>query len=541
MSGIVQAERLGFTYGGGTRAVFEDLSFQIDEGEMFALIGPSGGGKSTLLRCMNGLVPHFHGGRFSGSIRVAGVDTRTRQPRDLAHLAGLVMQEPEAQVVARTVEDEIVFGLENLGAPRTLIRKRLEEVLDALNIAPLRERELRSLSGGELQRVAIAAVLTMQPRVLLFDEPTSQLDPQAAEDVLNAAVNLCSDAGLTVVIAEHRLERLAQYVDRVMLMPGDGPVRVGTARDILLDREDAPPVTRIGRRLAWSPVPLSVGEARRFAGPRAAPSASAPTPSGAGERLVEARALDVFLARHHALRDVSAVLRAGEIVTVMGRNGAGKTTLLRALAGLLRPRSGEVIRNPGLRDGYTDLAFVAQDPSSLLYRESVREEIVDVLNGTHRAGDVDSVLDEWRLRALAATHPADLSVGQRQRAAIAAMLAGDPRIILLDEPTRGMDYDTKQLLIRNLRARRDRGAAIVLATHDVELAAAVADRVLLLAEGEVVADGPAAEVLSDSITFSTQANKLFGGGVLTVEDAIVAANGQGGNATTPIGSIQREG
>ncbi|MDE3096195.1 MAG: ATP-binding cassette domain-containing protein [Chloroflexota bacterium] len=541
MSAAVRAEHLGFAYGGGSRAVFEDLTFQIDEGELFALIGPSGGGKSTLLRCMNGLVPHFHGGSFSGSIQVAGIDTRTRQPRDLAHVAGLVMQEPEAQVVARTVEDEIVFGMENLGASRTLIRKRLEEVLDALNIAALRVRELRSLSGGELQRVAIAAVLTMQPRVLLLDEPTAQLDPQAAEDVLNAAVNLCSDAGLTVVIAEHRLERLAQYAGRVMLVPGDGSVRIGAARDILRNRNEAPPVMRIGRRLAWSPVPLSVGEARRFAGARQSPAAPAPARGAAGERMIETRALEAFLGQHHALRGVSVALHAGEVVAVMGRNGAGKTTLLRALAGLLRPRSGEVIRHPGLRGGYTDLAFVAQDPSSLLYRESVRDEIADVLKGTHRGGDVDAVLAEWRLGPLAATHPVDLSVGQRQRTAIAAMLAGDPRVTLLDEPTRGMDHDTRELLVRNLRARRDRGAALALATHDVELAASVADRVVLLAEGEVVADGPAAEVLSDSITFSTQANKLFGGRVLTVEDAIAAArtgrtaNGQPVTASTAIG------
>ncbi len=542
MTAAVRAERLGFAYGDAGRAVFEDLTFEIGEGELFALIGPSGGGKSTLLRCMNGLVPHFHGGRFSGSIRVGGIDTRTRQPRDLAHVAGLVMQEPEAQVVARTVEDEIVFGLENLGASRTLIRKRLEEVLDALNIAALRARELRSLSGGELQRVAIAAVLTMQPRVLLLDEPTSQLDPQAAEDVLNAAVNLCSDAGLTVVIAEHRLERLAQYAGRVMLVPGDGSVLIGAARDILPDRDEAPPVTRIGRRLAWSPVPLSVGEARRFAGARASPGRAgwpggpAPALSAAGERMVEARVLEVFLGQHHALRGASIALHAGEVVAVMGRNGAGKTTLLRALAGLLRPRSGDVIRHPGLRGGYTDLAFVAQDPSSLLYRESVRDEIADVLKGTRRGGDVEAVLTEWRLAALAATHPVDLSVGQRQRAAIAAMLAGGPRVILLDEPTRGMDHATRELLVRNLRARRDRGAAVALATHDVELAAAVADRVVLLAEGEIVADGPVAEVLSDSITFSTQANKLFGGRVLTVEDAIAAASGQAVTASTSIGS-----
>lgn len=534
---MVEGRGLGFAYGTGADWVFRDVDFCVRESEAVLLVGPSGGGKSTLLRTMNGLVPHFHGGRFLGCVLVDGNDTRERQPRDLAHVAGMVFQEPEAQSVARIVEDEIAFGLENLGLPRTLIRKRLEEGLDALGIVHLRRRPLATLSGGELQRVALAAVLTMQPRLLLLDEPTSQLDPQAADDVLQLVNNLRTDLGLTVAIAEHRLERLAPYVDRVMLVPGDGTVRMQDAREAMANLAAAPPVARIGRAHRWSPLPLSVAEARRFAPRPSSRAGNRTTASRAssGPCLVAALGVRLSFDTVEALRSVSLEFRGGETVALMGRNGSGKTSLLRVLAGLARPEHGDVSFLRGdIGDGarYRWLTYVAQNPSSMLYRRRVEDEIADVLAGTRRSGTVEGALDEWRLQHLRSSDPLDLSVGERQRVAIAAMLAGEPEVILLDEPTRGMDFETKELLIANLRRRARNGAAVVLASHDVELAARCADRVVLLAEGEVIADGPASDVLTESMTFSTQANKLFGGSVLTVEDAL-GVDGPPEGATGP--------
>ena len=529
MSAIVTAERLNFTYGGSATPALREVSFGVEEGELMLMVGPSGGGKSTLLRCMNGLVPHFHCGAFAGTVTVAGIDTRSRQPRDLASIAGMVFQEPEAQSVADNVEDEIAFGLENLGRDRALTRRRLEEALDALGITHLRRRSLRTLSGGELQRVAIASVLTMQPRILLLDEPTSQLDPQAARDVLSLVAELRAELGLTVVVCEHRLDRLIQYADRVMQVPGDGSVDISPARDAMAHLPSPPPVTALGRALGWTPLPLSVAEARRFAGPRAstgtnghAKHGSVEASRGKGDAVVSMHRLSVQLGETRALRDVSLDLHEGEIVALMGRNGAGKTTLLRALAGLIEPASGSVTfaRTEFIAERYRHCAYVAQNPSAMLYHETVAREVEDVLRGTRRGGSVADALNEWRLAALASCNPRDLSVGERQRAALAAMLAGTPRLILLDEPTRGMDAATRNLLIANLDRRRRDGATIVLASHDVELAALCAGRVILLADGEVIADGRSQEVLADSITFSTQANKLFGGSVLTVEDAI---------------------
>jgi len=527
MRPVAQAQGLSFAYTGDDRSVLRDVTFDLAEGELVLMAGPSGGGKSTLLRCLNGLVPHFHGGRFAGRVVVGELDTRDHQPRELALVAGLVFQDPEAQVVARTVEEEIVFGLENLGAPPVVLRKRLEEVLDALGVAHLRARSPRTLSGGELQRVAIASVLTMQPQLLLLDEPTSQLDPQAADDVLRLATHLRDDLGVTVVVAEHRLERLAQYADRVLRVPGDGSARLDDVRGAMAALPAAPPVAAIGRALGWSPLPLSVAEARRFAA-RVDGSAQPPNarrrPSP-GEPLVRVRGLRVTLDGCQALHDVSLDLREGEIVALMGRNGAGKTTLLRAIARLVPADEGSVtfwdaeLPSNGL---YRQLAFVPQDPASFLYHPTVAREITDVLAGTARDGTAGDALDEWRLGHLAGRNPLDLSAGERQRAALAALLAGRPRVLLLDEPTRGMDHETKQLMIANLRRRASEGACVVVASHDVELAARLADRVVLLAEGEAIADGAVDEVLAESMVFTTQANKLFGGRVLTVEDALEA-------------------
>jgi len=523
---VIGVDGLRFSYANAARPVLEDVTFSIGAGELVLVAGPSGGGKSTLLRCLNGLVPHFHGGRFAGRVLIDGRDTREHQPRDLAAIVGMVFQDPESQVVAETVEDELAFGMENLGLSTRTMRKRVEEAIDLLRIAPVRQRRMDTLSGGELQRVAIAAVLSMQPRVLLLDEPTSQLDPQAAEELLTTVQRLHDDLGLTVLIAEHRLERVAQHADRVLFVPGDGSVRELGVREAMATLPFAPPVARLGKALGWSPVPLSVREGRRFVDGRAWPAPAHNGASTHGGVALSVRDLRVSYGGALALRGVSMEARRGEVLALMGRNGSGKTTLLRALLGLVDRERGEaVVLGGDVRERATeelarDVAFVPQEPASVLHKQTVEEEIADVLAGTGRAGSIDEALDEWGLQELRSSHPADLSVGERQRVALAAMLAGAPRVVLLDEPTRGMDYETKERLVANLRRRCRDGAAAIIASHDVELAARCADRVVLLADGEVVVAGWTRDVLTETLTFSTQVNKLLGGCFLTPEDVL---------------------
>ncbi len=524
---MIRVEELSFAYPKAAAPVLRGVNLSIAEGEAVLVVGPSGSGKSTFLRCLNGLVPHFHGGSFAGRVSVDGEDTLDHQPRELARKVGLVFQDPESQFVADVVEDELAFGMENMGVPRLTMRKRVEEVLDVLGIAHLRRRRLDTLSGGELQRVAIGAVLTAQPRVLVLDEPTSQLDPQAAEEVLTAVQRLNSDLGLTIVMAEHRLERVVQYVDRVLYLPGDGSLASYPVRRAMERLPLAPPVARIGRALGWAPLPLSVREGKPFAR-RSAPPPPSDTPSdgGNGRAGVVVEKAHLSYGDADAIRGVSLHAYPGQVLALMGRNGAGKTSLLRSLVGLLAPRKGTVsvlgedVSGTSTEEMTRRVALVPQDPASILFHDTVEGEIADTLKGTGRDGSVAEALAEWRLESLRRAHPRDLSAGERQRTALAAMLVGRPPVVLLDEPTRGMDYQTKQLLIDNLRRRCREGCTVVLASHDVELVGSCADRVVLLAEGEVAAEGPTRDVLTESLTFSTQVNKLFGGRYLTVEDVL---------------------
>ncbi|GBQ04189.1 ATPase [Streptomyces spongiicola] len=681
------------TYGGaGAAPTVAGVDLTVPEGELVLLVGPSGVGKSTLLGAVSGLVPHFTGGTLRGRVTVDGRDTRTHRPRELADLVGTVGQDPLAHFVTDTVEDELAYGMESLGLAPAVMRRRVEETLDLLGLAELRDRPLATLSGGQRQRVAIGSVLTPHPKVLVLDEPTSALDPAAAEEVLAVLQRLVHDLGTTVLMAEHRLERVVQYADRVVLLPAPGePPVAGAPADIMAFSPVRPPVVALGRLAGWSPLPLSVRDARRRAGdlrvrlagsapgtarrtgpavhpgdaPSCAPSARdgsgtpaapaaplspsapgiasvpapapasvpastpastpvgtgttgtgttgtgatgtgatrtgatrtgatrtdasptgtnglgtaapgtpgttsttstpgttgtaaprpasptpapAPAPRGrrapgkrglgallpwAGRRrpardeapdeethdpavLADAARLAVRHGRVEALRRVDLAIGPGETVALMGRNGAGKSTLLGSLVGLVEPASGTV-RVGGRTPHRTPpaelvrrVALVPQEPRDLLYADTVGAECA--------AADADAGAAPGTCRELVsallpgvadATHPRDLSEGQRLALALAIVLTARPPLLLLDEPTRGLDYAAKSRLVTLLRGLAAEGHGIVLATHDVELAAEIADRVVILAGGEVVADGPTADVVVSSPAFAPQIAKVL--------------------------------
>ncbi|MER8038372.1 ABC transporter ATP-binding protein [Streptomyces hydrogenans] len=584
---MIRFDNVSVTYEDAAGPTLRGVDLTVPEGELVLLVGPSGVGKSTLLGAVSGLVPHFTGGTLSGRVTVDGRDTRTHHPRELADLVGTVGQDPLAHFVTDTVEDELAYGMESLGLAPAVMRRRVEETLDLLGLAELRDRPIATLSGGQQQRVAIGSVLTTHPKVLVLDEPTSALDPSAAEDVLAVLQRLVHDLGTTVLMAEHRLERVVQYADRVLLLP---EAVLGTPAEIMAVAPVHPPVVALGRLAGWDPLPLTVRDARRRAAglkarlagqlpsgplPHPAPSrergaAPAPgphTPDGlsstspapepappaseargsgdgapgsgkgrAGGRslfrrrrtpapapapdadapLVDVDRLSVRRGRVEALRRIDLRVGPGEVVALMGRNGAGKSTLLSTLVGMLAPTSGTV-HVSGLIPHATDprdlirrVGLVPQEPRDLLYAETVAEECA--------AADADAGAPPGTCRELVtelvpgvtdATHPRDLSEGQRLALALAVVLTAAPPLVLLDEPTRGLDYAAKARLVARLRALAAAGHAIVLATHDVELAAELVDRVVIVAGGEVVADGPTAEVVVSSPAFAPQVAKIL--------------------------------
>ncbi len=522
MTPMIEFASVTITYPGAERPALAHVDLAIGEGELVLVVGQTGSGKTTLLRAINGLVPHFTGGTLAGSVRVAGRDTSTHHPRDLADVVGIVPQDPLSSFVTDTVEEELAYGMECLGVPASTMRRRVEETLDLLGLADVRDRALLSLSGGQRQRVAIGAVLTAHPRVLVLDEPTSALDPGAAEEVLAVLQRLVHDLGITVVLAEHRLERVLEYADRVIYVPGDAqPLVVGTPAEVMQASPVAPPVVRLGRLAGWTPLPLSVRDARRQA-------------RDLRERLLHRPArqprtlsADPVVTVEHtrasygpvpALRGVTLDIAKGEIVALMGRNGAGKSTLLSTLVGLRRPDAGTV-RIDGVDPATLTgprligrIGLVPQDSSDLLQRDSVAAECADAdRDAGVEAGSTAALLARIAPEIPGDVHPRDLSEGQRLVLALAVVLVATPAVLLLDEPTRGLDYPTKERLSDLLRDLAASGHAIVVATHDVELAADTATRVVVLADGEVVADGPTAEVVVGSPLFAPQVAKVLVG------------------------------
>ena len=425
---------LSFSYPGEHEAL-RDVTLELEPGEVVALLGPSGGGKSTLLRALAGLVPHFHGGRFAGRVEVGGLDTRRVRPADLAGTVATLFQDPEDQAVFTRVAAEVQFGLENLGTPPAEIVPRAEEALAAVGALHLAERPVAELSGGELQRVCLASTLALRPRLLLLDEPTSQLDPEGAV----AAIELARDSGAAVVVSEQRPERVLEAADRVLFLAGGR--LVDEVPDAWLPREavvpDADPggepVCRLEEvSFAYGQVPV-----------------------------VEARSLQVG---------------RGEIVALVGPNGSGKTTLAKLATGLLEPQAGRVVR-----DGRA--CYLSQDPGRYLVRERADEEVaLAVGDDLERAR---AALAQVGLAGFDERHPRDLSSGERERLALAAVLVAQPDLLVLDEPTRGVDPPRKDELAALLRAQAPRRGTLVV-TNDLVFAGEVADRCISTVAREAV-------------------------------------------------------
>jgi energy-coupling factor transport system ATP-binding protein len=495
---LITLDGVGYRYPEADRPALSGITTAVEPGEVILVRGSSGSGKSTLLRCLNGLVPHSTGGQFWGRVVVCGLDTQAHLPRQLGRHIGFVFQHPDAQFVLEDVEAELAFGLENLGLSRPLMRKRVEEVIDQVGIHPLRRRRIDTLSAGERQRVAIAAALAMHPDALVLDEPTSQLDPQAAEDVLQVVLRLVAELGMTTVIAEHRVERIAPFVDRIWTLD-HGVLRDQAPRTALAEGGARPPVVDLALRAGWTPIPLGLRDARVHAQRLPTTRAEPPPAYGQGPVICRVDGLEHRYTGVPAVQGVSLTVRRGQVAALMGRNGSGKTTLLKLIAGLLRPQRGTVTN-----DGAA--AYVPQDADSLLFAPTVDDE----LRG--QSAEVVAPFRNWLHR-----YPRDLSSGERQQLAI-ALMGARADLLLLDEPTRGLDPVLKHALSAYLRTRADAGAGILVATHDVEWAARTADRVLLMADGDIYADGATGTVLSDSLVFATQVSKLVGGGWLLPEE-----------------------
>jgi energy-coupling factor transporter ATP-binding protein EcfA2 len=438
---LARADRLTFTYPDADTPALRDVSLEIEPGEVVAVLGPSGSGKSTLLRAFAGLVPHFHGGRFEGCVEIAGLDTRSARPAELAGTVASVFQDPEEQIVLSRVIPEVAFGLENVGTPPAEILRRAHEALAAVGSEHLADRAVAELSGGELQRVCLASAVALRPQLLLLDEPTSQLDPDGAEAFLEHVVGL----GIAVLISDHRPRRVLEHADRVLFLD---------AGKVLIDA--AVPAAK-----AWlgenRPIWLGASGNGRVA--------------TQGEPLCRLEGVQfAYRAGLPVVDGIDLELRRGEIVALGGANGTGKTTIAKLAAGLLTPDAGTAeLRGRA--------AMLLQDPSRYCIRERADEEVAVGVRGDRRRAL--AALAELGLAGMASRHPRDLSTGERERLALASVLVIDPDVLVLDEPTRGVDPQRKAELAELLHDGSGRRATLVV-THDEQFARIVADRSITL-------------------------------------------------------------
>lgn len=526
---MIRLDSLSFQYPKTTQPVLKDINLDLKPGTINLVTGRTGSGKSTLLRCLNGLVPHFSGGAISGKINVFGFNPIQEGPQKMAAIVGFIFQEPEAQFVFDLVEDEIAFALENAAIPREEMQHKVDQILRELGLWNIRKKHVHQLSGGEKQKVAIASVLVNTPKVLILDEPTSQLDPISADELLKFIINLRDQLGLTVLISEHRLERLLPYTENIIHLISENGILFGSPQAVIPQMDQLPPMLQLAKRVDISPLPLRVNDFPK----RSTLSFDLKIKTVQQKTLpkksviLDISDLSVSLAGRQILKKNNLQLLKGEILTLIGPNGAGKTTLLRSILNLV-PSDGQ-IRLKGQKTHTMDIteiiqhiAYLPQNPNDLLFADSVWDELMITLKNhkiDKNKNEISAFLGQFGLEDKKDKYPRDLSVGERQKTALAAISVHQPTILLLDEPTRGLDYDSKEALRNILTEWRNQGKSILLITQDIEFAARIADQVAILEEGVIAFHGHPRIAFTKFPAYRTQIARIFPNTpFITIED-----------------------
>lgn len=545
MAPIIEMKDVSFSYGASSQVALDHVSLSVREGEFVGVIGPAGSGRSTLAAVLSGAIPHHFHGQLYGATYVQGLDTCEATLTDISSVVGSVLQDIDAQMVASVVEDEMLFGMENFGVPHDQIEQRLVQTLETVGIADLRHREIATLSGGQKQKVAIAAILAMDPRVLVLDEPTAALDPAATQLVYDTLRRINRDRGVPVVVMEQKVAMLSEYCDRVMVMDAGKIVFSGAPHEVFAHGEelrrigcDSPRVTRIYNRLVADGVVstgspcLNVSEAEQLiaralggretaaagsakaavvseaALPASSPHAPAPRPKAEGAKPAVSFE-DVcfsYPGGGASVQNLELAVYPGELVGVVGQNGAGKTTLTKLLNGLLKPSSG-VVTVAGLDTREAPVSRIAahvstlfQNPDRQICRDTVLDEVAFglVLTGTPQEEArerAQRVIERFGLPAEEA--PFSLSRGQRQKIALASVVVMEPEVIVLDEPTSGLDYRECMTVMETVSEMAERGSAVIMVCHDMEVVSDFAERLVVMAQGRILGRGPTRQVFGE--------------------------------------------
>lgn len=565
--GKIDVEGLCYSYPNVAEQALTDINLKIEPGEFILLTGPSGCGKTTFCRCLNGLIPHFYNGEMRGEVKIDGISTREHPTYELAKHVGLIFQNPDNQIFSLTVEKDIAFGLENLGESREKMIDEINWAMNRVDIAPLKERGTHELSGGQKQRLTIASILAMHPGIIVMDEPTAFLDPVGAEKIFDVLQALNREHGITILLIEHRMDLAVKHCSRIIVFDKGRIVKDGTPREIFSSDETRligigiPRMVELGKRLGQRGfnigIPLDSDEAYSILTPFLKMSAKANIRQALPELeeivgeyahtpIIELRDVNFsYSSGINALCGVSLKINRGEFVAVMGENGAGKTTLVKHFNGLLRPKSGSVVvdsedvSKKSVASMARKVGLVFQNPDDQFFAEDVEEELSFALRNFGYEETVIKERVEWALNLLdlqryKKSSPFILSGGERKRVALASILAWNPDVLVLDEPTVGQDYGQKERLKHFLMQLRTQGKTVVIVTHDVEFVAESQPRVVLMSKGRVIADGTAKKIMTDVKSLRTcsvappEVAKLFSrltlygfpGDVLDVDEAL---------------------
>lgn len=517
---ILKCKGVSYWYPGTESCALENINMNINEGEFLLITGPSGCGKSTLVRLLNRMIPEFYGGRIKGEIYFKGKKLTEYSRKEIIKSIGMIYQHPEKQIVLQDVEREIAFGLENLNADINTMKRNVAEVMSFLDLTGIKGKSTNEISGGQKQRIAIASVIAMDPDILLFDEPTSQLDPIAAEEVLNTIRRLNKDMGKTVILIEQRLDRCFDMADRVLFMEKGSIIAEGNPCNIpeFIDKKYfLPHVSYIFKQAGYDKIPINIKQCREIIKNRTFNN-DIKHENKNTDTILEVNDVSFEYSKGDGtLRNIKLSAGKGEIIAVMGENGAGKSTLFKIIAGLVEGYTGDIkingknIKNMSTSQKIKSVGYLSQNPNDYLGRDTVFEEVGYTLKniGEYDEKKVEKTIQALNLCHLKERNPRDLSGGEKQRVAIACVLVSEPDILILDEPTRGMDSINKEHLGKLILKLSKEGKSVVLITHDADFAGDFADTSILMFNGEIVASGKTEDILYDSLYYSPQVAKVF--------------------------------
>jgi len=522
----INIENLTYCYPESKGRALENINIGIDAGEVIFVCGTSGSGKSTLGKCIAGTVPHFYGGTISGEVKINNKPLASMEHSERAKKITVVFQDPERQLFMNKVHREIAFGLENVGINPSQIKRRVWETMQFTNILELWDRDIKTLSGGQKQKVALASAIAYLPECIIFDEPTSQLDPLASEEIIGLITKINKELGITMIIIEQRIEKCFDICDKILLLK-NGKVSFFGKREELYELDTIetdnylPLYMRLSKYMKQISMPISSRETKTMITNRSKEMKNKLIPESiktkdSKEILIKISGLKVSYGNQEAIKKINSSINKGDLIGVFGPNGAGKTTFLKAIMGLnkysgsIKILESEVNRLSSSKIGEI-LGYVSQNPNDYISKDTIYDELKFTLDNFNKKNYeiIDEILKELELFEIKDKNPRDLSGGERQRVAIASVLVNKPEILLLDEPTRGLDLKLKQNLGNILRKLNNNGTTIVLVTHDIEFASEFCNKYLLIFNGEIISEGSREQVLKDGIYYTTFFNKLF--------------------------------